>query len=741
MRSLLGAEWQVSGALAPALAAITLLVSVLPSILVTADRWFGNAAVVERFREPWCAIPILCRLLLPPYFLVVFACALAILMLLWIAPRWAKEELRILQSPSTVEHAPRMPTTTQTRWGRRLVALALGGVAVVLIRRALFGAPEGILLAICAVLFLVGWALLDPPVELIAVARKHAPLIIVYGLLHVTVVSILYSFSSGRTLLLSVALALLSGLALTRYWRHVHPIFWLMSAALVLYTLRLDAWYFSIIGDEYIFYRYAQEIARHQTPAFVADRLFWGTAVYGAHPYLVSLTQSIPFRIFEAQNFAWRITGIYVAALALVFIYAFARTFTAQSYALLATFLLATSHYLMSFARIGSIYTHAFLALGVALAAGAWAARSPRPLPHVVLGFAIALCFYSYPAANFVPPLPILLLLLYRPPRTREAVGLLALTLATTAILVFPLFWQPDYWLSKLPGTFVTKDLAMDPMALLGNFGSNLVYALFSFVYTPEESHFVSTSYVDPLTGAFVFVGLAVQLFLMLRNRFALFLVVGFGWLLITIGATHGNAFPTATRNTLLLPWFALFAAAGVHWVATLAWRAMAHPRVAASAVVLFGTGVLAANLALAYGVSVRRSERYHSPAELFVALAQNVSPSSGQAAREIVLINGPQGLDLPGRNETIQIYGLNVRVSEVRADTMEPEMASLRTGDRDIFFLVNPSLPRARIDAYEAFFEENGRQRCLMTTVKGSPVFTVWHVEGSGSPCVRPTW
>ncbi len=101
----------------------------------------------------------------------------------------------------------------------------------------------------------------------------------------------------------------------------------------------------------------------------------------------------------------------------------------------------------------------------------------------------------------------------------------------------------------------------------MSHLATNLLYAALSHLYTPHETHFVVVSYVDPLTAALVWIGLACFLWLAVRERFAAFSLIGFTALLLLAGASHDRQFPTATRMFLLLPWYALFAAAGLTWL------------------------------------------------------------------------------------------------------------------------------------------------------------------------------
>ena len=88
---------------------------------------------------------------------------------------------------------------------------------------------------------------------------------------------------------------------------------------------------------------------------------------------------AVPLKLFDELNFGWRYGSIFTSAISVVFFYSFFRTFLMRWVALTAAFLIAASHYFMSFSRIGYNNTQALLAMGVTLAAAAWASAPRTP--------------------------------------------------------------------------------------------------------------------------------------------------------------------------------------------------------------------------------------------------------------------------------------------------------------------------------------------------------------------------
>jgi hypothetical protein len=168
----------------------------------------------------------------------------------------------------------------------------------------------------------------------------------------------------------------------------------------------------------------------------------------------------------------------------------------------------------------------------------------------------------------YVLPLPALLLWMYDRPRTRVSQRRWLVAGAALALGVFPLVLQPGYWQSKIAGTiFYNAELTGSAFGLGQHVIDNLLYAPLAFLYTVEESHFVVSSYIDPLSGALVLIGLADALYQGRRQRFGRFALLAFGLLLLLVGVSHDRGAPSTTRMFMLLPWYALFTALGLAWL------------------------------------------------------------------------------------------------------------------------------------------------------------------------------
>jgi 4-amino-4-deoxy-L-arabinose transferase-like glycosyltransferase len=113
-------------------------------------------------------------------------------------------------------------------------------------------------------------------------------------------------------------------------------------------------------------------------------------------------------KLFDNRNFGWRFSNPFLMACSLPFFYYFFKAFVSQRIALMAVILLGFSHYLLSFSKIGYNNLQALFATGLVLASLTWALQSMKPIAFSATGLVMGLCFYIYPAALYVVPLPVL---------------------------------------------------------------------------------------------------------------------------------------------------------------------------------------------------------------------------------------------------------------------------------------------------------------------------------------------
>lgn len=720
-------------------APLILVLAAIPPLLVFFDRWLNNGDLANYLRDVWCKSPALCDLVWRPYFVFIWVVTIAVIVLVKLCGVERIE--RVVSYPESQDAA--QPSVAQRRFGVMLIVAGVLGVAITIVRLILSpGLPGWDYVLIC-VLYVSGWFLYTTPrahVLNLFAARWLRWLVYALGLAAVS--WLLFSYY-GRNHL-SVFSLLLGGFALlVLLWmrRELNPSYWLVLLALVVFTLFLNAWNFVIIGDEYAFYDTGRGIAFDTSLFDIGKSIFDGTKVYGSHPYLSSVLMAPSFRFFDTFNFGWRYASIFASAVSVFFFYYFFRAFLASWVAFVAAFLIAVSHYLMAFSRIGYNNTQSLLALGLTLAAATWAIKTQRRFAFVTMGLALSFCLYTFPAALFVLPVAIWLLLIYYPPRSRVAITNWAITLGTWFVFLVPLLFQPTYWSTKIEQGSVLYRAGQIPntQALIARFITQFGYSFYSFLFIPSESHYVRMSYVDGITGAFVLVGLAVILWRVRADKFAFFTLTGFAMLLFLVGATHGTNYPPNTRMFLLVPWFCLIAAVGLQWLVSRFPAIVQHPLRARVLLGAFLAAVLALNLYQAYDTSVRPPGGFLEFDALFVHLGQNLAVDAHGAARSIVFVYDPSRHDIPSLQREFDL--VYTPVTLVGQDITRRQPASLtgqlRPGKNIV--ALSPQLESSVQTAYVDVLTQNRWVECPVRSVLGPKRISVWYAPQSPDPCLTP--
>jgi hypothetical protein len=375
--------------------------------------------------------------------------------------------------------------------------------------------------------------------------------------------------------------------------------------------------------------------------------------------------------------------------------------------------------------------------MATALAAGTWAIRSGLRVAYISTGLALGLCWYVYPAALYAVPVTLFLLVLYRPPVSRSEIVRWAHTLFAMVATVFPLFAQPEYWSSKRAGTLANDPrITADLGTLAHHLSSNLVYAFYSYVYAPEETHFVAISYVDAFTAVLVPIGLAVLIWGLRSRRIAWFVLLAFAGLLFLVGASHDRPRPTATRMFLLLPWFTLLAALGLDWTQRQLQSRDQRPRLALVAAGSFFVALVMLNVVHAYVVGPSRTMQYENVEATLLRLGQYLSRTGLDHERRMVFVNDPATGHVPGIANLLRVYYVGISLAEWRVTAGTPESArSLLIAD-DVLVIPGPRLSASDSLLYQQLLQSSGRQRCSVRNSGGEEKLVVWYPLSMRVPC-----
>ncbi len=723
----------------PVLFILISLLAFIPAVLVFLNRWLGQKDLLPTFKSLWCKSTFLCETTLPGFFLLVYACLLGLIAMVWLQDRIRSRRLSLhpkfrqddLGSLSKLKH-------WKLNLSVGLIAASMLAALISFTISLVTGAVTGIGFILAFVFYALGWYVLDKPFKLSEILLSlDRNAILAFLLMHVALLNFLSSYYGPSGLAWGATLLLLITIVnLARYARRIPWILWLVTLSVIFFTIDINHWAFSIVGDEFSFYTYALEIAERHSLLRISQHLFDGNAVYGAHPYFSSLLQAISMQLFGRNNFGWRFSSLYLSSWAIGLFFLFFRPFLGRFQALLVSALLAGSAYLMSFGKIGYNNLQAFFAMALVMAIAGWAVGSKRWISAVSLGFSMAFCFYVYPAALYILPLPVLLMLFYDFPKTTQAKMRWVVTFFTFGYSLLPLLLQPDYWQSKIAGLFLNNpQLADNSTNIVEHMLSNLLMAFSSYLYLPIESHFVVSAYMDPLSGIFVSLGLALCLIHFRREKFIQFFLASFVALLIFVGTTHDRRFPPTTRMFLLLPWFAVLATFGFSWLVKQS-RNVFRPRLKRKSMFALGLIIIyGLNLYQAYPLSISRSAGLQSFEVLFLRLTQQiVQHDRGQVfLPHTILFLTDSRLNLDGFNMVQKVYQIPetaVQLQRVQLDgPVIPGAALPWIDSQDSLVILQPTLDKDWYQAIRDSLEKSGRHVCSERAVDGQTRFQFFYL------------
>ncbi len=628
------------------------------------------------------------------------------------------------------------------RWGAAALAAAFSLLAL------LTGTIHGWGFSLSLLCYLVGWLLVDFDWEAVWTSlRRNWQLYISAGAALLALVLFLRALAWSPPLSWgSLLLAVLAFANLARFYRQLPAIFWVFILALVSFGLYLNRWSFATIGDEYAFFNRALDIATRHNLDQVLANLFNGVDVYGKFTYLSSVLQAFSMKVFGLDSFGWRFSNVLLSAVSVVLLYYFFIRFTRRDVALIAAVLMATSVYLMTFGKIGYNNLDALFSMALTLWSAGWAVRSRRRLAYAVWGLSMGLCLYLYPVALYILPLAVLLVLLFDLPRSRQAFSLWGIAAVGFVIFLLPLLFQPEYWGTKGMGIITyNPEVTASTHSVALHVVSNFINSLVSHLYTTQETHLVPVGYADPLTAAFILVGLGLSFKRVPGERFSLFALASTLFLLVAIGVSHDRRFPPTTRMFLLVPWYAYFAAEALSWLASqvTALRITRWTRGGMIAAALVSMVML--NFYLSYSLSLRRNNANQTMEGLFLGIVQRLPEFEPVRAKPLTFLFLTDGQwNIGGLQTLLQAYSYpasRVHLFEEQIAGSEiPEALKPLILDRETLVIMQPSMDASWQEGLGAQLAEMGREACeIKEYTQVDTRFTLWHEPGLKALCGFP--
>ncbi len=304
----------------------------------------------------------------------------------------------------------------------------------------------------------------------------------------------------------------------------------------------------------------------------------------GREPTQFYLTAALA-RVFGFGFVTLKLTMALVGALNVIPMYFLGKELLDRRFGVLAAFLVAISYWHVIISRIGLRIVLAPLWTSVTLYFLLRAFRTGRRNDYLLTGLSLGLGLYGYQAFRIVPLLVVVLcmlkVILDRGPSfdRRRFVVNVALLVITSVLAFLPMlrYWYDDprmFWYRALTrATPLETEIRRNQSAV---FIDNVKNALLMFNWIGDDAWPESVPTrpsLDYVTGAFLILGAAYVLYLLLRKRqvIALYLLVSVFVLLLpsTLAIAFPNENPSHLRASAVIPVIILISALSAYVLAT----------------------------------------------------------------------------------------------------------------------------------------------------------------------------
>lgn len=701
----------------------------VPAWLVVRERWLNDPVTNKQLFDTWYSQGFYRWLPFPEYFLIIFACIAFLWIVSFLMQRPAAELLEGWKRGSEAKEGREGVSKRQ-----KIAAGVLGGLwmgvfpflALAMGRTELTGYGY---VSLCA-LFVGAWVLWDVPLGSMGKwLQAHWEFWLSILLAHGAVVGwILSVYTHKVPLWLATVTLVLTHLNLIRFRQRIRPVFWVVSLALLLSTLFINAWWYSVVGDEFAFFDNALWISK--TWGETKKYLYYGNFVYGTHPFGGTILQAGFMSVFGQGSFGWRFSSLYFSAIALIFYDDFWRRFLSPRIALWSVVLLAASHYLMNFGKIGYNNLQGFLVIGLILWTSGWAVQSKRLVAFVAVGVAQALSFYTFNGALIGVPLAWLIFLLYDWPRKPylPTVARWAVSGLTLGVIILPLLLQEKYWDTLLSVTAHTQ--MAETLQVYGSttrfYEMSALQHLFGPLYLPNETHFVAVGMMDPLSGIFLVLGGVTLLWVFWQHPALRTFTLTLAYMSVALIGTSSGANPALTRIFFILPWLAVIAALGLAWM--LAWLKVLglSEKIRQGVLTVILSAIIGLNLWQAYPLSYARMGPYHTFQEYYLKTAQHIFTHSSDSRISLVMVNQINEY-INSLRDLLNLYELPFRPEQIRQVYTRAGLDEDQVRSPYTLVIVSAELDATTERLTLALLQTTDKTPCTVLNDDGHPLFDLW--------------
>lgn len=322
----------------------------------------------------------------------------------------------------------------------------------------------------------------------------------------------------------------------------------------------VKAWYFSAIGDEYAFLDMARAVLEGTTLPNTQN-IFSQRGVFGEQPWLGTVYQAAVMAVFGRDRTGWLISSVLIAAATFLPFFYLVRHLFSRTHAVVATFVLSSSHYVWAISHIGYNNIHALFPTVTALSLSVLALRYGSTALSFAAGSMASLGFYTLYSAR-ATPLIIAAAWLALGGRVGRSRWVAFLT-GTIVVLMPIVATDKGLVITGMIARSAAKD-SENLGTLLGRFLQNTITSLGAFVFNNHTSHYISGSLMDVVSVVLAVLGIVLSI-LHFRRFQSRFLLIWFGLALLATGVFSQYDYPAITRLYFMVPVFAVFASLGAN--------------------------------------------------------------------------------------------------------------------------------------------------------------------------------
>ena len=326
----------------------------------------------------------------------------------------------------------------------------------------------------------------------------------------------------------------------------------LIAAFLAINLHDLRDWYYSAIGDEYVFYEHARRIVEDGVV-----RPFSQEGVYNKHPVMNSVLQAGVMQVFGADYFGWRFSETLNAAITIPAVYLLGHQLGDRRAAILATAIFAFSHYVFAFAHTGynNLSPLPVVTWSIALFVTGW--KRDSALLMYLAGVIAGLGFYTHYSGRAALPVIFLFSLTVGSPR--RLVHLWPLALGFTLAVVPTFVVEQEAVLTRMFGQVVGGYSEVVAGSVGQRILDNVVLNLPAFNYNATVHTYVYGPLLDPVSGLLAVLGIAFALG-NLRDPACRLLLIWLAVAMFITGILSPYPHVAVTRLVFVVPPLALLA-------------------------------------------------------------------------------------------------------------------------------------------------------------------------------------